>query len=101
MELLKIIIDFASQDIQNCLVVVGMFGMFGMFAPNLPKQAPAPRRTSTKAKPVRRKAKRAKNAKAKKQKAKTEKSEWFKAPPMSDFQDRLWTEYRMKKDFVV
>ncbi len=101
MELLKAIIEFASQDIQNCLVVVGMFGMFGMFAPAMPKQAPAPRRTSYKAKPVKRKANKPKPAKAKKSKAKTANAEWFKAPPLSDFQDRLWTDYRMKKDFVV
>ena len=105
-ELLTQILRFAAESPQNALVVIGFVGAFGMFAPK--QSAPAPRReTPRKAAPKRRATARKNRTVVKEnlttQKPKNQKKAkgWFEAPPLSQHEQDLWLNYKIKRDFAI
>lgn len=99
-ELLTQILRFAAESPQNALVVIGFFGAFGMFAPK--QSAPVERRETPRKKAQKRKRVVKKNLtpqKPKKQK-KAKADKWFEAPPLSPWQDEIFTRYRVGRDFT-
>ena len=100
-ELLIQILKFAAESPQNALVVIGFVGAFGMFAPK--QSAPAPRRETPRKKAKKRKRVVKKNLIVQKPKKrdKSKKKRWFEAPPLSQHEQDLWTNYKIKRDFAI
>lgn len=101
-ELLIQILRFAAESPQNALVVIGFFGAFGMFAPKIPPPVREQRReTPRNAKG--RKARTARKVRAVQKPKKQKKAKakgWFVPPPLSQWQDEIFTRYRVGRDFT-
>ena len=102
-ELITQILRFAAESPQNALVVIGFFGAFGMFAPKMqpPKVSEPKRETPRTAKGRKARTARKNRAVQKPKKQKKEKPKgWFVPPPLSPWQDEIFTRYRVGRDFT-
>ena len=103
-ELLIQILRFAAESPQNALVVIGFFGAFGMFAPKMqpPKVSEQRRETPRNAKGRGKRTARKVRAVQKPKKQKKAKAKgWFEAPPLSQHEQDLWLNYKIKRDFSI
>lgn len=103
-ELITQILRFAAESPQNALVVIGFFGAFGMFAPKIPppKASEPKRETPRTAKGRKARTARKNRAVQKPKKQKKEKPKgWFVPPPLSQYQQDLWLNYKIKRDFSI
>lgn len=102
-ELLTQILRFAAESPQNALVVIGFVGAFGMFAPKIPPPVREQRReTPRNAKGRKARTARKNRAVQKPKKQKKEKPKgWFVPPPLSQYEQDLWLNYKIKRDFSI
>lgn len=103
-ELLIQILRFAAESPQNALVVIGFFGAFGMFAPKMqpPKVSEQRRETPRNANGRKKRTARKNRAVQKPKKQKKEKPKgWFVPPPLSQYEQDLWLNYKIKRDFSI
>lgn len=107
-ELLIQILKFAAESPQNALVVIGFVGAFGMFAPKIPPQKASETKRETPRNAKGRKARTARKNRAvvkkdlttqKRNKAK--RKGWFVPPPLSQYEQDLWLNYKIKRDFSI
>lgn len=108
LELLTQILRFAAESPQNALVVIGIFGAFGMFAPKMqpPKVSEQRRETPRNAKGRKARTARKNRAVVKKdlttqKRNKAKRNDWFVPPPLSQYEQDLWLNYKIKRDFSI
>ena len=103
-ELLTQILRFAAESPQNALVVIGFVGAFGMFAPKIPPPKASETKRETPRNAKGRKARTARKNRAVQKPKKQKKAKvkgWFEAPPLSQHEQDLWLNYKIKRDFAI